>query len=838
MSVPFEGQLWPSAAGGQGPTGPTGPTGSAGSAGTGPTGPTGPAITGPTGPQGPTGPAGEGGGGTGPGGTGPTGPTGPTGSQGPTGPSAGPTGPTGSQGPIGPGGGSNFGPKWVSVATHGALGNGSTDDTAAIKNAIIAAGVGGTVYFPATAAYYRVTSPLKPRERQIWEGQFSRRYWWGDINGQNGSIIRAASTFTGTAIIYNDNTTSNGSANATSSGVVIKNLGIFGNQQDGSVDGIDFGPSSGAERAWIIDHCQISYCATGICGFIWASGIKDCVISRNGWGIAPHRGADSSGHANDTLILDNYITFNTHHGLELAGSVESGLCTIQGNRFERSGVDTTLPSGPTGFPNVNSDETAAGIYITRATKLAIIGNTSDANAKAGLWIDAVSHGLVNNINITGNVWNRDGSGNNINSELAGVVIRGAIFVSAVGNSIGYGDPDDNGDGYISPQYGVEIDSCEYLQWSGTVQIGPKTKTATGADGSASRTRARAYRYLNTISGKPNYHISVTDPRAPAIGIPATTTGNNTQTPHIGSTYFDTTVGTLRTWNGSVWVGAGSGGGGGTATSDVLPLTQGEYDAISPKDDDTLYAVSASGLRRLYVGGSLYSEMAISFSGKKNGLQGYTNGATITPATSGGASGDAWNNVSGTAPLNTTGHVAPIASTAADLTGTYSSIGAQHTLTAQRYSQQEWTHSNYADATGAYFRIYARRTATPAVTHYVVVGYDSANLGTPSMSLRWQTGGTVLICNAAGATIVHIPSIATSLNTIYRFEGYVNNVTAQLRVFLGNSTTQMGTPENFVPADATVWDSTRFGLMTSSNATDSLQTAGYALSTSDWLGPEA
>lgn len=63
MSVPFEGQLWPSAAGGRGPTGPTG----AASTVAGPTGAQGPTgSTGPTGPIGPTGPAGSGG--TGPGG--------------------------------------------------------------------------------------------------------------------------------------------------------------------------------------------------------------------------------------------------------------------------------------------------------------------------------------------------------------------------------------------------------------------------------------------------------------------------------------------------------------------------------------------------------------------------------------------------------------------------------------------------------------------------------------------------------------------------------------------------------------------------------------------------
>lgn len=780
--------------------------------------------------------------------TGPTGPTGPTGAIGPTG-AMGPTGngitgPAGPEGPIGPGGGSNLGPKWVSVATYGAVGNGSTDDTAAIKAALAAAGAGGTVHFPATAAYYRISSPLKPYERQHWTGEMNPRYWWSSSRPSGyASIIQAApgGAFTGTAVILNDGSQTNGlSATTPSCGVWLENLGIFGNQEDGSVNGIDIGPQSGPERGWLIDRCQIMYTSTGICGFNWVVTVQHCHISRNGWGIAPHRGA-SGARANDSLYLHNYIYFNKHHAMEFGGvgsAAQSGLVGIHGNRLERSGTDTSLPEGPTGFPNVNSDAGACGILLSNATVFSLTGNTSDANARAGFAIDVgTAHGAVNNVVMTGNIWKRDGSGNNTNSQLAGVVLKGGRFINCVGNIVTYGDPDDNGDGYISPQYGVDIDSCEYVQWNGTIEIGPLTKNATGANGSNTRTRTNNYRYLNTISGKPNFMVSVTDPRAPMMGIPAIGSTNIPLTPHTGATYFDTSLGALQSWNGSAWVGSG-GGGGGSATSDVLPLTQSEYDAISPKDNDTLYAVAASGLRRLYVGNNLYSEMTISFSGKKNGLQGYLNGATITPATSGGASGDAWTNVSGTAPLNSGSHSAPIASTAADLTGTYSSMGAVHTLTGQRFSQQEWTHSNYANSTGAFFRIYGRRTATPPGTQQIIAGYDSADTSVAVVTLRWQAGGNVLISNGAGATIVQIPAVATSLNTIYRFEGYVNNTIGQVRVFLGNSTLQLGTAEFYVAPDAVNWDSTRFGLMTSSNQTDTLQTAGYALSTSDWLGPEA
>jgi len=50
---------------------------------------------------------------------------------------------------------------WVSVLTYGAKGNGSTNDGTAIASAIAACPTGGTVYFPATTSYYKVTSAIE-----------------------------------------------------------------------------------------------------------------------------------------------------------------------------------------------------------------------------------------------------------------------------------------------------------------------------------------------------------------------------------------------------------------------------------------------------------------------------------------------------------------------------------------------------------------------------------------------------------------------------------------------------------------------------------------------------
>ena len=87
-------------------------------------------VTGPTGGTGATGPTGP----TGP--TGASGTNGVTGATGPTGPGSGATGPTGPTGAVGPPGPPGSGGGCYDVMDYGAVGDGVTDDTGAIQDAI------------------------------------------------------------------------------------------------------------------------------------------------------------------------------------------------------------------------------------------------------------------------------------------------------------------------------------------------------------------------------------------------------------------------------------------------------------------------------------------------------------------------------------------------------------------------------------------------------------------------------------------------------------------------------------------------------------------------------
>lgn len=695
-------------------------------------------------------------------------------------------------------GGSGLG--WINVRDRGAVGDGTTagtgtDDRAAIIAARDAAGVYGTVWFPKSTGDYLISAPVKPLEGQVWWFEGMGRYAWdSSVNGRGG--LRASSSFSGAAVIYNDPSTSNGLATGVSRGVKLVDARVFGRGEAGSVNGVDFGPASGSERRWMLYGGSILHCKTGLAGHMWVVTCSDVHVARCEVGLAAHRGMDGNSRINDSLFDGCYFYFTKSHAAWLGGPVESGHVSFTACRFERAGVSMDPMD-----PNVNRDEAAHGLYITRATCVRIIGCSSDANSGNGLRLEAVSNDLVNNVSGAGNTWKRDGTGNNTDSMVAGVSISGTTQCRFDGDTVTWGDPNDAGTGRVAPQYGLEYSNNRFLVWKGTIQL----QTGTVTNG------IREF-------GTANYRCQVENARSSYTMMPQFRSDDSALPAPIKAGYaFDDSAGVKAPVysDGVGWFPFGG--------QPVWKGSQAAYDGLPARADNTVYGVVAGGgVRRLFIGDDLMSQYTIPFVGFRNSFVGISSGTAVTTGNSGGASGDAFTTVSGSLT----------ADTAADLTDAYDR-GAVAALAASQGSYGAWGHGDYA--AGCWGRVYARRSAVPGVTTRIARGYTVAG-NVMLWEIRWQADGTVVLANSAGDWIVSMGG-ADAINTIYRIEWQIGAIGGLLRVFLGESITPLAemVDQPGVPT-AGVHDQTRFGIFTTSAQTLSHQLAAPAIATSRWIGP--
>lgn len=138
---------------------------------------------------------------------------------------------------------------WINVRDYGAVGDNTTDDTAAIQAAINACPVDGVVYFP--AARYRTTSPLLlPPGVHLMGQQPQRRprnNWMGSPNLSDMAYISPRSTFAGAAVIWVKDAQSGGwSTMAQGSSITNLRLNCSALPVGGTVDGIQvFGQVQG-----------------------------------------------------------------------------------------------------------------------------------------------------------------------------------------------------------------------------------------------------------------------------------------------------------------------------------------------------------------------------------------------------------------------------------------------------------------------------------------------------------------------------------------------------------------------------------------------------------------
>jgi hypothetical protein len=427
----------------------------------------------------------------------------------------------------GGGGGSSM---YTNVLDYGAVPG--TNCTTALNSAITAAGVGGTIFLPnhPSGDSYYIDQSIQLLSGQRLVGTLAPGYNWDHLPNLT-CAIEAAAGFSDNALI----TRENGAVD-----VQISNVAFIGLGETGTIDGIDFGPVSGGggERAWTIRDCYFNGLHTALSGHMWVVRVKGCHFTRCGYGVRPSSGNDTSSAMNDSRFDDCDFYFTYNHAVCFDSTIEAGMSNFSNCRFERSGVTP-------GSPNVNRNQSANGVRITNGHALQFVNCQTDGNAGPGLYMDGTGSGRVHAIRTSNCIWKRDGTGNNASSLLPGVYIAGTDLCSSSNDVVTWGDPDDAGSGYLSPQYGVQFaGSNNQYVWIGEVEV-----PSSGA--------TRAYYY----TGSNNYQCPVLDPKRGRHDIVALSDSNAPQTPVTGTTYFSTTQGALRSWNGTAWVTGGSGGGG-------------------------------------------------------------------------------------------------------------------------------------------------------------------------------------------------------------------------------------------------------------------------------------
>lgn len=211
----------------------------------------------------------------------------------------------------------------------------------------------------------------------------------------------------------------------------------------------------------------------------------------------------------------------------------------------------------------------------------------------------------------------------------------------------------------------------------------------------------------------------------------------------------------------------------------------------------------------------------------NTFEGGTDGTGITSGNSGGASGDAFNTVSGTADYDN--------DTPAPLVGAMSAyINAASGSTSS-------VRLDYTSSTTVYFRFYFYKTGNPAAVTTLARLFDS---GTGGVDLRVNTSGALVFRNAGGTTIN--TSAALASNTLHRIEGRVVHSDTvgrmMLRIFSGTNAHGLAPDleygDTVSDRDTNAQsDNFRFGVL--SNPSTGGWTAyidDVELDDADWVGP--
>lgn len=324
----------------------------------------------------------------------------------------------------------------IDARQMGAVGDGKTDDTAALQKAIDAAAERqGTVFLPA-GTYLCSTLKLRRQMGLYGHPAFTYRANGGPILKLNDAKARCLLDMTG-------------AIGATVEGICLDGNNHMGQGIDGIlVDKPDYGKE---EDAWRIERCRVS----GFSGHginlvrIWCFSIRHSMICFNKGNGIRVRGWDG-------FVLDNWLSGNRSAGY---GSYEeNSSVTMTGNRIEWNAT--------------------AGIEIDGGSHYNITGNYVDRSGGPGIKLVPRGQTTCKVISVTGNVIYRSGAPNwgkpegADNSHLRFDDVEG---LTCTGNTMNAGR-DDGGKGEWSPRYGIVCHKLaesivkDNVLWRGALEI--------------------------------------------------------------------------------------------------------------------------------------------------------------------------------------------------------------------------------------------------------------------------------------------------------------------------------------------------------------------------------
>ncbi|HEY5834972.1 glycosyl hydrolase family 28-related protein [Streptomyces sp.] len=337
---------------------------------------------------------------------------------------------------------------WISVKAHGAKGDDSTDDLAAINEAINVCPEGGVVYFP--PGQYRVSAGIKLKRNRTYLGSHSPR--WQYRGGSPCAIKPHATLFSDTKLIHVADKEITG-AGLDNDGGRIENLAVLGQNAGSGVVGVLF---EGLVRDWIV------------------RGVDSSNTSGNGWQTLGYASTDGTTHYPRGLDMHSITTYSAHNnGFSFSNLTDSTVSDALAVSASAIGWLIDNP-GEARYLDCRSVFNASdGFRITGSVGVGgaqFVACSTDRNQNYGVKITATG---TQPLTFTDLLTRRDGKNSNLGGgNLAGVAVIGTsgsttcpVVITGLAQTVGV-DDGATSTGNDSPQYGVWAEYAKHVSVRG------------------------------------------------------------------------------------------------------------------------------------------------------------------------------------------------------------------------------------------------------------------------------------------------------------------------------------------------------------------------------------